>query len=72
MTRFRAETVDGQQPCAVGTVCLNCGREFIVAGRRIVTFYAEGELVGFVCSGCISSEARALLRIGGEPDRRRA
>jgi hypothetical protein len=62
MTRFRAETVNGHPPFAGHTVCLNCRREFIVAEGRVVTFYAEGEPVGFVCNACVSSEARELLR----------
>jgi hypothetical protein len=62
MTRFKAETLIGQAPVTGRTVCLNCRREFSAADGRVVTFYAEGEAVGFVCSGCVTSEARELLR----------
>ena len=34
------------------------------ADALIVTFYASGEPVGFVCGGCVSSDARELLRRG--------
>ena len=62
MTRFRAEPVS-QYLSIKQRVCLNCQREFI-ADARIVTFYAEGEPVGFVCGGCVSSDAREQLRSG--------
>ncbi len=42
-------------------VCLNC-RRAITPDGRVVTFYAEGEPVGFVCTACVSSGCRALLR----------
>ena len=61
MTHFRAEPVSRRFPIARHAVCLNCGRAF-TADTRIVTFYAEDELVGFVCSACISSQAREVLR----------
>ena len=60
MTNFSADTVSRHQPFTRPTVCLNCGRAFI-ADTRVVTFYAEDEVVGFVCSACVSAEARELL-----------
>lgn len=62
MTRFRAEPAS-QYLSIKQRVCLICQREFIADGL-IVTFYAEGEPVGFVCGGCVSPEARELLRSG--------
>ena len=67
MTRFWAEPVS-QHLSFTQRVCLNCQREF-TADARIVTFYAEGERVGFVCDGCVSSEARELLRSGAGDQR---
>ncbi len=64
MTCFRAEPVSQHLPFTRHPICLSCRREF-TAVARIVTFYVGGELVGFVCSGCVSSEARELLRSGG-------
>lgn len=61
MTQFRAEFVAQVSPVTGHTVCLNCRREFTVADARVVTFYAEGEVLGFVCSACVSAEARKLL-----------
>ena len=61
MTNFRAEPVSRHFPSAQHAECLNC-RRAITPEERIVTFYAEGEPVGFVCSACVSSEARELLR----------
>lgn len=63
MTCFRAEPVSRHLPFTRQPVCLACRCEF-TADARIVTFYAEGERVGFVCSACVSSEARGLLRSG--------
>ena len=64
MTCFRAEPVSRCTLLPRRPVCLNCQHEF-AADVLIVTFYAEGEPVGFVCSRCVSSEARELLRSGG-------
>ena len=61
MTCFRAEPVSQHLPLSRRLVCLNCQREF-AADTRVVTFCARGEVIGFVCSGCISSDARELLR----------
>ena len=61
MTNFRAEPVSRYFPSAPHAVCLNC-RRAITPDGRVVTFYAEGEPVGFVCNACVSSESRALLR----------
>ena len=60
MTHFRAEPVTRHQPLTRTTVCLNCSRAF-TADTRVVTFYAENEVVGFVCSACVSADARELL-----------
>ena len=57
MTSFRAELVSRHLPSAQHDMCLNC-RGVITPEGRIVTFYAESEPVGFVCSACVSSEAR--------------
>ena len=61
MTRFRAEPAREVQPFAGRAVCLNCRRTFSVADGRVVTFYVEGEVLGFVCKACVSAEARKLL-----------
>ena len=63
MTRFRAEPASQYLPFTQ-RVCLNCQGEF-TADALIVTFYAEDEPVGFVCSSCVSSDTRELLRRGG-------
>ena len=68
MTRFRAEPVSRHLPFTRQAVCLNCRRAF-TADTRIVTFYVEGEPVGFVCNACVSSEARELLRGGASRPR---
>jgi len=60
MTNFSADPVSRHQLFSRPTVCLNCGCGF-TADTRIVTFYAEDEPVGFVCSACVSAEARELL-----------
>ena len=64
MTSLRAEPASRHVPFGRRSVCLNCERAFTVEAR-VVTFYVGTELVGFVCSACVSSEARALLRSGG-------
>ncbi len=64
MTRFRAEPVS-QHLSFTHRVCLNCQREFD-ADALVVIFFVEDEPVGFVCCGCVSSEARDLLRSGSE------
>ena len=60
MTSFRAEPVSRHLSTAQQAMCLNCRRAF-VPKSRIVTFYVEGEVVGFGCVACVSAEARELL-----------
>lgn len=64
MTCFRAEQANRHLPSNRRFRCLNCLRE-VIAELLVVTLLAGDEPIGFVCSNCVSSDARELLRTGG-------